>query len=206
MSHLLPVGRGRRFLGGIGGVADKFLGGWALSGIVSYQSGLPYSVTATGGGAFGSIGITTPVLICAPLADQIAAYPTCTPGTPTTLEQARLTGPIHTRLNNLVNPNMFSQPTNVPNADGTGVTNYGNVPRNAFRAPFQQNWDMSIMKRMTFWERHTLSLRMDIFNVWNHPVFASPASVSIGTRGTFTQVTNTAIPARLIQFGLKYDF
>ena len=202
----LPVGRGRRFLGGIGSVADKFLGGWALSGIVSYQSGLPYSVTATGGGAFGSIGITTPVLICAPLADQIQTLPTCTPGTTTTIEQATLSGPIHTRLNNLINPNMFIQPANVPNADGTGVTNYGNVPRNAFRAPFQQNWDMSVMKRMTFWERHTLSLRMDIFNVWNHPVFASPASVSIGTRGTFTQVTNTAIPARLIQFGLKYDF
>lgn len=202
----LPIGRGRRFLGGIGSVADKFLGGWAISGIVTYQNGLPFNITGTGGGAFGGLGATTPVMVCAPLAQQITTLPTCTPGATTTIDQALLTGPMQGRLNNYVNPNFFIQPGNVPNADGTGVTDYGNVPRNAFRAPFQQNWDMSLMKRMTFFERHTLSIRMDVFNVWNHPVFASPSSVSIATRSTFGQITNTAIPARLIQFGVKYDF
>lgn len=211
-NYELPVGRGRRFLGGIGSVADKFLGGWAISGIVTYQSGLPFSATGTGGGAFGGLGVTTPVLICATAAQQLLnlannpTLATCTPGATTTLEQAIITGPMQGRLTNYINPNFFSQPGNVPNANGTGVTDYGNVPRNAFRAPFQQNWDMSLMKRMTFFERHTLSIRMDVFNIWNHPVFASPSSVSIGTPTSFGQITNTAIPARLIQFGVKYDF
>jgi hypothetical protein len=45
---------------------------------------------------------------------------------------------------------------------------------------------------------------MEIFNVWNHPIFRFPSSVDIGTVSTFGQITETAVPARLIQFGLTY--
>jgi hypothetical protein len=39
----LPIGKGRRLLGNSGRVADSLLGGWQLSGIVRYNSGLPVS-------------------------------------------------------------------------------------------------------------------------------------------------------------------
>jgi hypothetical protein len=46
---------------------------------------------------------------------------------------------------------------------------------------------------------------MDIFNVWNHPVFGFPTTVNIaGGVQTFGQITTTVVPARLIQFGLNY--
>jgi hypothetical protein len=177
--------------------------GWTLSGIITYQSGLPFSIIdPAGGSAFGTPGLSTPQLICAPLAQQISTLPGCTPGQPTTIAQALLTGRIQDRLTNFINPNFFSSTPSV----GLGVTDYGNVPRNAFRTPFQQNWDLSLAKRVTFKERHSIQFRADAFNVWNHPVFGPPASVSIATRNTFTQITTTAIPARLIQFGLKYEF
>jgi hypothetical protein len=35
----LPFGRGRKFLSGINGVADKFIGGWQVSAIFNKQSG-----------------------------------------------------------------------------------------------------------------------------------------------------------------------
>lgn len=43
----LPFGRGRRFLSNVSGAANKLLGGWQLSGIVSVGSGQPYSVNFT---------------------------------------------------------------------------------------------------------------------------------------------------------------
>ena len=39
--YQLPFGKGKRFLGS-SGVADKFLGGWELTSIYTYSSGIPY--------------------------------------------------------------------------------------------------------------------------------------------------------------------
>jgi carboxypeptidase family protein len=40
----LPFGKGRPFANNLGMVADKFIGGWQLSGILLVRSGLPFSV------------------------------------------------------------------------------------------------------------------------------------------------------------------
>jgi len=41
----LPVGKGRRFLGSIGGVANTLLGGWRVGAIAAYASGAPIRIT-----------------------------------------------------------------------------------------------------------------------------------------------------------------
>jgi hypothetical protein len=183
--------------------------GWSLSGITYFQSGLPFSVPdPTGGGAYGSGGSSSPMLICSnALAKALptSTVPTCTPGAPTTVEQAIMPGDVQQNVNFYLNPNMFSANTTAPFSAGSGATTYGNVPRNAFRGPFQQSWDMSISKRFRITEKDRLSFRADFFNAFNHPVFRAPATVSIGTPATMSQITNTAVPARLIQFGLKYE-
>jgi hypothetical protein len=185
---------------------NQIFKGWTISGIVTYQSGLPFSITdSTSGFAFGATGIGTGNLVCRPLAQQIATLPTCTPGTVTTVSQLLLPGPIQNNLNNYINPNFVS--TSVPVANGTSeATGYGNVPRNAFRAPFQQNWDFSLMKRFTVKERHQFQIRMDVFNLWNHPIFQTPSSVGVASPATFGVITTTAIPARLIQFNVGYKY
>ena len=43
----LPFGRGKRFLGGAGTVANAFLGGWQAQSIVNYRSGLPFTPTVS---------------------------------------------------------------------------------------------------------------------------------------------------------------
>jgi hypothetical protein len=43
-TYELPFGKGKQFGGGIGTAADKFIGGWQLSGIFLKRSGLPFSV------------------------------------------------------------------------------------------------------------------------------------------------------------------
>ena len=185
---------------------NQLFKGWGISGIVTYQSGLPFSIfDSTSGGAFGATGIGTGNLICRPLAQQVAGYPACTPGDITTVQQVYTTGSIGSRLDHYVNPNFVSTAALVTSG-ATGATGYGNVPRNAFRGPYQQNWDLSILKGFHIGERNQFQFRMDVFNLFNHPIFREPSAVQVATPATFGQITQTAVPARLIQFGLKYSF
>jgi hypothetical protein len=168
---------------------NQFFKGWGISGIVTYQSGLPFSITdSTSGGAFGQTGGGT-----ASFSGTCGTRPRDMYTAGTTSDQ----------LAHYLNPTCFRTSTLVPNGT-TGATGFGNVPRNAFRGPSQQNWDFSLIKTTRIREGHELRFRMDIFNVWNHPVFGFPSSVNIGTASTFTQITTTVVPARLIQFGLNY--
>lgn len=209
-SYDIPTGKSGMFNNGV-------FRGWSVSGIVTYQSGLPFSVTdGTSGGAFGG-GTGTGLLICRPVFNPAVGanntgnqlnpatsnLPGCTPGAPTTVKDALVSGSIDGRLVHYLNPNFISLSTVVPNG-AAGATGYGNVPRNAFRGPFQQNWDFSIQKRFNIKEGHEFQLRMDMFNVWNHPVFGFPSTVALATPETFGQITTTVVPARLIQFGLSY--
>jgi len=162
--------------------------GWSVGGIVTYQSGLPFSVTdSTSGGAYGNTGGGTATFVCA------------------NAEDAYTQGSLSDRLEHYLNPACFTSAANVPFAAGPGATGYGNAPRNAWRGPFQQNWDFVVNKQFQISENQRLQLRMEFFNLFNHPIFRFPNVVNIGTPSTFTRITETAIPARLIQFGLRYS-
>jgi len=171
---------------------NPVLRGWTVSGIVTYQKGLPFSVTdSTSGGIFGTAAGTAQFL-CGRIAE------------------AYTQGSQATRIDHYLRTECFGTAPLIPGLStinggvNPGATGFGNTPRNAFRAPYQQNWDISIQKRFTIKESHSFSFRMDTFNVFNHPIFTTPSSVNIATPATFTRITGTAVPARLIQFGLKY--
>ena len=44
--YQLPIGRGKKVLGGVSRAANLLLGGWELTGITTFQTGFPYSVYA----------------------------------------------------------------------------------------------------------------------------------------------------------------
>jgi hypothetical protein len=168
---------------------NQIFKGWSVGGIITYQSGLPFSVTdSTSGGAYGNTGGGTATFVCANAGD------------------AYTQGSLSDRLEHYLNPACFTRAANVPYAAGAGATGYGNAPRNAWRGPFQQNWDFVINKQFQIGEQHRLQFRMEFFNLFNHPIFRFPNVVNIGTPSTFTRITETAIPARLIQFGIRYSF
>lgn len=170
--------------------------GWSISGINTFQSGLPFSVIDGNGAlAFGSFGFSTGAFLCNSIA---GAY------NPGSVQSQIVSG------GSYLNPACFGPSPLVPNGatDSSGQlppTGYGNVPRNAFRGPFQQNWDASVLKRFKLYERHSLEFRADFFNVLNHPVFRQPSFVNIGT-STFGQIDSTVVPARIIQLGAQYAF
>jgi hypothetical protein len=168
---------------------NQIFKGWGISGIVTYQKGLPFSILdSTAGGAFGQTGVATASFSGACGTDVSTMY-----------TQGSLTD----RLARYVNPACFRTASVVANG-AAGATGFGDVPRNAFRGPYQQNWDISLLKNFRIKEGHDLRFRMDVFNLFNHPVFGFPTAVNVGTPATLGQITTTVVPARLIQFGLNY--
>src|SRR5690242_10304526 len=118
---------------------NQFFKGWSVSGIVTYQSGLPFSVTdSTSGGAFGeSAGGTASFSgLC-------------------NIPQSYTRGSTADDLAHYLNPTCFRTSSVVPNG-APGATGFGDVPRNAFRGPFQQNWDFSLIKDIRIKESHDL--------------------------------------------------
>ncbi|HEX8186845.1 MAG TPA: TonB-dependent receptor [Pyrinomonadaceae bacterium] len=183
-SYDIPVPKGSFF-------DNQLFRGWTVSGITTYQKGLPFSVTdSTSGGIFGTAAGT--------------AQFTCG-----SIKEAYTQGTLEQRLARYLNPACFTTAPIIPAAGfaaNPGATGFGNTPRNAFRGPRQANWDLTVAKRFTLGERHSFQFRTDFFNLFNHPVFRFPSVVNIGTPTTFGLINSTAVPPRLIQFGLKYSF
>jgi hypothetical protein len=55
-----------------------------------------------------------------------------------------------------------------------GSRHFGNEPRNSLVGPDYRNWDLAIYKTTRLTERVAMQLRAELFNVVNHPNFASP--------------------------------
>lgn len=182
------------------GFKNKVLGDWSISGITIAQSGLPFSVLDSGSGsayianglAFATLGGTL-----APGATVASAY---------------TSGSVEHRLDGYLNYNSF---TGAPLADPAGcavdpanacTTGFGNLRRNLFRGPFEQNWDFSLIKNFRITERQELRFTTDFFNLWNHPNFANPASTDFENPGAFGKIVSTVGNPRLIQFSLRYAF
>jgi hypothetical protein len=189
--------------------------GWSFSGLLTLQSGQPFTAgDGFVGGAYGGTG-GTPLAVCG--STPVTASPgdaplaTCTPGAPTNPLAAQTSGPIQRRLDYYINPNFFSNPPPVPFA-GDAFSNGFGTPgmRNIYHGPFQENVDFSVMKNFHIAERHQVQFRTDFFNIFNHPVFSIPTCPScgdlFGSPLNFSKITQTVIPSRLIQFGLKYSF
>jgi hypothetical protein len=183
------------------------LGGWSISGVTIFQSGTPFSIFDSGAGtAFLGQGSTP--LLGASLA----------PGA--TIASGLTSGDIHQRINGYLNPAAFTpapllypfdplnpsttcDPVNNPNFCGTG---FGDLGRNLYHGPHQQNWDFSLIKNFKIGERQEVRFTADFFNLWNHTNFANPAVTTIGTGSAFGQILNTVGTPRLIQFSLRWAF
>jgi hypothetical protein len=100
----------------------------------------------------------------------------------------------------------------------TGRRAEGTLGRNVFRGPFQQNWDLSILKNTRITERTSIEFRAEFFNVWNYASFQSPQAGNqtglaffgnygvVDVSGGTSAILATANRPRTIQFALKLSF
>jgi hypothetical protein len=61
-----------------------------------------------------------------------------------------------------------------------GTSHFGNLGRNALVGPGYKSFDFSVVKNNKLSDRVSMQLRMDVFNLFNHPNFANPLWPNFG--------------------------
>jgi hypothetical protein len=160
------------------GVIGHVLGGWQLSGITSYSSGQPLTVSTSGidPAALGFLGSSASGARPDMIADPNSGAP-------------------HT-VARWFNTAAFAE---VP----TGVTRPGSAGRGVVLGPGYGRWDISFAKDIKVHEDIRFQFRAETFNIFNHTNFLTVNTTRTSTQ--FGQVTAFRDP-RLIQFGLKFYF
>lgn len=199
--YRIPLGAGHRFLSK--GLWDQVLGGWTTSAIILHQSGIPFSVV-----------------------DLIGSYNF----DPNTYQTAMITGTTKSQLDAVVgnrtyvtgkgvyfvSPGIISPlgqgvaPFGSPAFNGEVFFNpppgqVGNLQLNEFSGPWDTNVNASLQKTVQVFERHSLQLRVDFYNVFNHPVFEPGPQLGVQPQN-FGEATVDLNGPRLIQFGVHYHF
>ena len=202
----LPFGRGRAFMSGSNKVVNGILGGWQLTGIFRWNSGLP-------------LGSNRPF--------GFQRWPTNWQVS-SALVRVR---PIETSPSNNVNgePNIFSNPTEAYLSFRDARPGEGG-DRNVFRLPGYVSLDAGLYKTFKLpWEGHAITFRWEVYNVTNTQRFTSPAGFAVSAvdpflsgqfglpavtqaPSDFGKFTATQTPlnetkaGRVMQFALRYTF
>jgi hypothetical protein len=202
-TYELPFGRGH-MLGGSSGIADKIVGGWSASGIVTLWTGLPLTVTE-GSPAFGGglqLSPNTTAIPTGPIADVGMHEGVVGTTTGTTAGGANGTG-----MNLFGSPDAVFKQFRYVNLSTDTRTGRGNP---IYGLPLR-NMDMSFGKRTRITERVETRFTADFFNIFNHPNFNNPG-LSLQNQSAFGVITSTYTPpnrtngARWIEFGLRVEF
>lgn len=189
----LPFGRGKWLLNR-GGLTDKLVGGWRLSGVLTIQSGLPINPYI--------FSLRTNTGLSIPERGDLVGPPS-------------LTGDAWDEAVRAWEQNgarLFVIPR------GSISTNYangtlGNIPRNFFRAPYGRLLHLSAAKVTRLGESTSLEVRMEMFNVTREVLHR------IGSATNYTQanaLTNSLLGSSLprsaffaphiIQLGARFTF
>ena len=182
------------------GLTGQVLGGWELSGITTFNSGLSLtasqtsdplgcvadSTTANGcaAGTYpGGLGMVSPNADIAPRPDQVS--------------------PVHLTK---TRTQWFTT-----SSFATAQGHFGSSGVGSFLSPGTERIDVGLLKNFRFSERAHLQLRAEAFNLFNHTNFVGPGGSSAGGidttlgSGTFGQALSAHIP-RTMQFSGKMYF
>jgi hypothetical protein len=176
----------------------KLANGWALSGIMTLQSGLPLSILDSAAGT---------------LYRPATLYTTgdLVPGA--TLGDVNRRGSVSSRVNKFFNTKAFVPAPFVPDGgliDGkhsvaAGGTIFGGLGRNILRGPDQRDLDIAVIKTTPLTDRVKLIFRWEIFNMLNRPNFANPSN-DVSTPSTFGTISALTVNPRIMQYALKLQF
>jgi hypothetical protein len=158
------------------------VGGWQISGIVTFESGAPINLGVSGSNVASVI--------------------------PNSGNRPDVTGSISypKTVNEWFNTSVFSAPTCL-----SGPDCYGNLGMDALRGPGRDDWNLSLFKSFVISESRgsRFELRADAFNTWNHTQFKGDVntggiSTSVGS-SNFGAITGAFDP-REFQIGAKLVF
>jgi hypothetical protein len=204
-------------LSGANGLVRRVFGGWQFGGLVSAQTGRPFTVlqgTNVSGTGIGQDRVT----FCT--GTGVPQDP-CIAGASPFASGACAAAGITTSCVDWLNPLAF-EPSTVkvpdPNNPGKFITQnnsvilntFGNVGKGSFRLPGSFSWDMGLSKNFSFTERWRLQFRAEFFNVFNRANFMDDgASLTnfqkLSSKNSFGAIQQAADP-RIGQLALKLFF
>jgi hypothetical protein len=180
----LPIGRNEWIGGDMNRVLDGFVGGWSANVLVSQQSGQP--ITIPDGIAALANGSQRPNVVCSNLKSGYS------------MKQVAMSWQNDNPLS-FFNSNCFAHP---------GDQIPGNAPRyfSGLRVNGVHNFDANFSKSFVPKEGTRIELRAEMFNLFNHPRFASPNNTAFAQG--FGQIASDAngYTPRYFQFGVRFEF
>jgi outer membrane receptor protein involved in Fe transport len=158
------------------GITGKFINGWQLSAIITYQSGFPIRIQDQDD---------------TELESSIFFESANTP---------QVTGNVQ-----FLNPknNAGNYYFNISNFSDSNLGTFGNTPHALCCGPALSQTDMVVAKKTRISERFDTEFRSEFYNLFNHTQFENPDGNF--SNATFGQILKARDP-RVLQFGLKVLF
>jgi hypothetical protein len=186
----LPLGKNKKYLSDLPGLADKVVSGWGIDGVTSLQSGFPINISSVGNSAnyYGAPGLRPNV---------VAGCKKATSGSATSRVLAGLVP--NAPAGGWINPACFSVPA---------PYTFGDEPRvdPTLKADGVANWDFAAFKHTNFGpgEKLGFEFRAEIFNLFNRVQF-NPPNNTYGS-SSFGHISGDMNNPRLVQFAGKIVF
>ena len=208
----LPFGKGKRFLDREG-IADRLAGGWRVSSIFHWQSGAPFSILSARGTVNRGGRSTKNTAVSSLSRDQIQGLLGI---------RRQPDGTVY-----FIDPKVLDTTGRAVGADNVdnvagfpdqvffnpAAGELGNQQLLQFDGPVQARWDLALIKRTRLTGRFDSELRIDVFNVPNHPYFfvddelSSSASMTWNINSTeFGKVQELNQTPRVVQMSLRINF
>jgi len=188
--YLFNVGRGKAHFSD--GVVGRVLEGWQLSGIATFQTGLPYDIFGIADTLHTNIDDRA-TLVNASVLKTTPAMGRSVPST------AVFTGENPLAFNP-DDPSVMPVPFDIPS----------NVGRNHWYGPGINNWDFNLAKTTSITERVKFQLRFEFYNLFNRTQFAKPDNVigdsNFGYSTSQVGQNDGTTGARQVQIGAKFNF
>jgi hypothetical protein len=156
------------------GIASRILGSWQINGIVQLRSGQPFTLATNADIA------------------NIGAIAGSTDDRPDLVGNPHLDNPSPSAW---FNTKAYAVPKQYT---------FGSSGRDQLRTDPYKNLDLSLFREDAILERLRMQLRVEAFNIFNHPTFGIPQTLI--TSPSFGALSSTVSTARQIQLGVKLIF
>jgi hypothetical protein len=189
-------------------LAGRLLGGWQITGVTQFQTGLPFTVGS--GDDFAGVGGRGNIQDNISGVREIQIWnvngETSLPRGDRQFSEGAGDQNYWFRVRNEDGSPLFTAP-----AAGTFTTQRN---RNLVRGPGYQNWNLGLFKSFLITEQHRLTFRAEAFNWLNHPNLGATNGYGANNDGgldvnprssTFGKVTSKG-GQRSLQLSLRYSF
>jgi hypothetical protein len=189
------------------GFVRAALGGWQISGITTFQTGLPFTPTIASfdAGGIGLLGASNSGARPYQYADPMVPGPVMSNPDPlchATISNGGIAADVTRTLNSWYNRCAFQTSVDTVNVYPFVPSSPGTATRGAITGPDTFRTDLTLAKNIRFTESMRLQLRWEVYNVFNKTNFVGFSTAPV----TAIPIISSFRDPRTMQFGIKFLF